>query len=1124
MQCPKCQFENPAKAKFCIECGNAMEFHCPNCDKITPANAKFCMECGHDLRDDQDSDAVDYAQPQSYTPKFLADKILTDRSAIKGERKLVTVLFADVANFTSISEKLDPETVHQLMDGCFKILMAQIHINEGTINQFTGDGVMALFGAPLAAEDHALRACRAAWSIQNAMITYGKQVQKANRVEFKLRIGLNSGAVVVGAIGDDLRMDYTAVGDTTNLAARMESLADPGAVLVSNNTFKLVREFFEFESLGETLIKGKEKPQTTFKLIKPGLLKTRIEASMAKGWTKFVGRQKEMEILQDAYTSVRGGSGRVIGIVGEAGVGKSRLLLELKESLPEKKALYLEGRCHHYGRSIAYLPFLRILKTFFDLQDSESDTDINQKMQQKLFLFKEQHPGSWAPIRDALSLKIDDESYLELEPQQKRERIFDALASLFLSASKSSPLVLVIEDFHWTDKTSEAFIEYLIGWLAAAKILLILLYRPEYAHSWVSKSYYTQLNLDQLPDPTRADLVNAIFEGAEVSAGVRDLILDKSGGNPLFIEEFIHNLMENGTIQPKDNRWVLNPGITEIQIPDTIEGIIAARIDRLENTQKQILQLASVIGRIFPFRVLQSITDLQSELKSVLLNLLDLEFIHEQSRFPELEYVFKHLLAQEVAYKSLLLKSREKLHEKIGQTIEALYADRLEEFYEVLAYHYLNTTTTDKAYCYAKLSGEKAMRNNSAWEAMDQYQRAISILDRMPENAEQKEKKLALLHLLILPIITLGFPDNSLSLLELGEKISKDLEDERSLFRFHTNIGFYFSSTGNYPEAETYIEQAFNAAEKLQDINLMAQVIPDLWMVYFAAGNFDRSVAITSNFIEILEKEKKQSEFFGGPTNVYSILFGFCGMSLAYKGEFKEAIRYCDKGMQAALELDDVRNLGVAEYFKGTVLIHRGEIQQAREILELSKDNLEKMAHTPLLGSCWSFWGRAYALAGDPKTGCSHVNKGLKLHMDAGYRYLSSLHYQNLGICLTKSRDYEAAERAFKKGLEICNKTFERTVKGGLLIWRGKVLEKTQSPVDESGLDSILDGIEISENLSQRPDVAVGYLFLAELYANRGQKENAMEYLKKSMTLLEAMEMEYWMGNALNLLEAVSKL
>jgi tetratricopeptide (TPR) repeat protein len=625
----------------------------------------------------------------------------------------------------------------------------------------------------------------------------------------------------------------------------------------------------------------------------------------------------------------------------------------------------------------------------------------------------------------------------------------------------------------------------------------------------MSKSYYTQLNLDQLPGPTRVELVNAIFEGTKVTADVRDLILNKSGGNPLFIEEFIYNLMENGIIERKDNHWVLHPGDADIEIPDTIEGIIAARIDRLETNQKQTLQLASVIGRIFPFRVLQSITDLKSELKSVLLNLLDLEFIHEQSLFPELEYVFKHLLAQEVAYNSLLTKSREGLHAKIGQTIEELYADRLEEFYEVLAHHYLNTPNADKAYHYAKLSGEKAMRNNSAWEAIDYYTRAISILERVPENAEQKEKKLTCLQLLILPIIALGFPDNSLALLEMGEKIAKDLGDERSLFRFHTNIGFYFSSSGNYPKAKTYIEQALHAAEKLQDVNLMAQVIPDLWMVYFASGDYDRSVSITSNLIEILEKEKKQSEFFGGPTNVYSILFGFCGLCLAYKGAFKEAIAYCNRGLEAAADLDDLGNLGIAEYFKGAVLLLKGEIQPAKEILERSKDHMEKMTHAPMVGRCWTFLGRACALAGDPITGYSHAEKGLKFHTDAGYSYMMSLHYQNLGICSWESGDYDAAERFLKKGLEISRQRTERPTEVGFLIWLGRVLGKKLAPEDESAVDSLIQGIETSKKRSQHEeakkevlDVLIDALMSVALSEmKKGNYESALDLLKDILNL-----------------------
>ena len=359
---------------------------CPNCSVKIPFGRKFCGECGFKLTEPSQAPAVDYSEPQSYTPKFLADKILTTRSSIEGERKLVTVLFADVANYTSMSEKLDPEEVHQIMDGCFKILMDEIHRYEGTINQFTGDGVMALFGAPVAHEDHAQRACHAALSIQRAIAEYGKDLKNNRGVEFKMRIGLNSGPVIVGSIGDDLRMDYTAVGDTTNLAARMESMAKPGTILGTGNTHKLTRDFFEFEPLGKVQVKGKEEPVETYELKKTTEVETRIEAAAAKGLTKFVGRKNSMAALMEAYDKAKSGSGQVVGVVGEAGVGKSRLLIELRNMLSKEEYTYLEGRCLHYGGSMAYLPIHNILKSYFDIKEEDREPLSRKRWRKRFFI------------------------------------------------------------------------------------------------------------------------------------------------------------------------------------------------------------------------------------------------------------------------------------------------------------------------------------------------------------------------------------------------------------------------------------------------------------------------------------------------------------------------------------------------------------------------------------------------------------------------------------------------------------------------------------------------------------------------------------------------------------------
>ena len=660
MKCPACRFENPEGSTFCGECGASLqaEVICPSCGAKPPPGFKFCNKCGHDLREPLEAPPIDYSQPQSYTPKSLAEKILTTRGSIEGERKLVTVLFADVANYTSLSEKLDLEEVHRIMDGCFRNLVEEIHRHEGTIDKFTGDGVMALFGAPLAHEDHAQRACYAALAIQRAMGEYGEKIKKDYGVVFQMRVGLNSGPVIVGTIGDDLRMDYTAIGDTTNLASRMETMAAPGTIRVSENTHRLAQDYFQFESLGALPVKGKEEPQQAYELLRPSEVETRIEASVAKGLTRFVGRKKQMEALLEAYEQTRSGSGQVVGVVGEAGVGKSRLLFELRTRLRREDYTNLEGRCRHFGGAMPYLPILDTVKTYFDIKEEDREYLIKNKIRDTLTQLDDKLVGAVPSFQELLSVQVEDEKYLQLDPEQRKQKTFEAIRDLLIRESQKRPLLLAVEDLHWIDKTSREFLDYLIGWLVNTRILLVLLYRPEYIHTWGSKSYYAQVGLGQLSAQTSAELVQAILEEGEVVPELRELILSRAGGNPLFVEELTQSLLENGSIHRKDDQYVLARKASEIEVPDTIQGIIAARMDRLQESLKRIMQVASVIGREFAYRLLATIIGMKEDLKASLLNLQGLEYIYEKQLFPELEYMFKHALTQEVAYNSLLLRQQ----------------------------------------------------------------------------------------------------------------------------------------------------------------------------------------------------------------------------------------------------------------------------------------------------------------------------------------------------------------------------------------------------------------------------------------------------------------------------------
>lgn len=1123
MKCPKCQTENEEPRKFCRKCGAKLSVSCPGCGFENLYSDAFCGGCGHDLQKPTDTPPIDLNQPQSYTPKHLADKILTTRTSIEGERKVVTVLFADVANSTAIFEKLDPEEVHQIMDGCFKILMDEIHRFEGTINQFTGDGVMALFGAPIAHEDHAQRACHAALAIETAVKPYAEKLKTDLGIEFSIRIGVNSGPVVVGSIGDDLRMDYTAQGDTSNLASRMESLAEPGTVLISENTYRLVRDFFELESKGQLQVKGKEAPVEAYQLVRTGEVDTRIGASAAKGLTRFVGRNRELEAVKEAFTKAQSGQGQVVGIVGEAGVGKSRLLLELRSVLPKGEYTYLEGHCLHFGGSMPYLPILDVFRSYIGIKEGEQESVIKEKMNEMIFGLDENLKSAIPPFEELLSLKVEDKEYAKLEPKQKREKTFEAFRDLIVRGSQERPLILAIEDLHWIDKTSEEFLDYMIGWLPNTHILLILLYRPEYTHAWGSKSYYSKIGMDQLSSDTSAELVQAILDGGDVMPELRDLILGRASGNPFFMEELTQSLLENGSILKKEDQYVLSTKQSNIQVPDTIQGIIAARMDRLEEGLKGIMQVASVIGREFAFRILHAITDMKEDLKSNLLNLQGLEFIYEKSLFPELEYIFRHALSQEVAYNSLLLKRRKEIHEKIGNAIEELYPDKLEEFYEMLAYHYSKSDCDEKALKYFKLSGEKAVRNYSHLEAFNFLEKALNRINKLPETDENKSEKLEIIFLIVSPFGYLGYPEEvpCLEILQEGVRLSEELKQDKYLGRFFSSIANYHSHRGNPKLAIKYSEDAFEAARKNQDIELMVPLAWSLCVAYFPAGIYRKIIDLVPDVIDLLEKTGRESDHFSMGMPLYTVLSSFCGASMGYCGDFDEGKLLLENALRNASESNNSLALGMVELLYGVFFSIKGDWEASLGHFQNSIKYLDEAQWTWVSALARAFLGYACSMLGDPETGRRHAEKGIEAQRNSGVEMhlAASLYFS--GMIHIELHDLKNARSVTEEALRLSEKNSEKGVEGLSRIWLGRILGKENPMQIERPEEFILKGIEIQKGLGAKASYSPGYLFLGELYLNAGKKEKALENLKKAEGMFREMGMDYWLGKTQELLAAL---
>jgi len=924
MKCQKCQTDNREGAKFCGKCRTKLSLICPQCDSENPPDNAFCDQCGFDLTEPKEAPPIDYKQPQSYTPKHLADKILTNRSSIEGERKLVTVLFADVANYTSMAEKLDPEIVHQIMDGCFNILMNETHKYEGTINQFTGDGIMALFGAPISHEDHAQKACHAALSIQNSIAEYGKKITNDLGINFKMRIGINSGPVVVGAIGDDLRMDYTAIGDTTNLASRLENMTKPGTVLVSGNTYKLARDFFEFQSRDQLKIKGKETPQQAYQLIKPSSIETRLQASSIKGLTKFVGRKKSMAALKEALKKVTTGAGQVVGVVGEAGVGKSRLLLEFRNLLTQRFYTYLEGRCLHFGGSMGYLPFMDILRSYFEIEEGDREPLIKKKMAEKMAKLDKNLESDLPPFMDLISIKVEDEEFIKLGPQQKKERTFESVRNLLIRVSQEKPLILAVEDLHWIDKTSEEFLNYLIGSLSSTNILLILLYRPEYIHQWGSKSYYLKIGLNQLTIQSSADLVQAILEGGEVNPELRELVLSRTSGNPLYIEELTHSLLENGSIQKKDYQFVLSGKDSEILVPDTIQGIIASRMDRLEDNLKRTMQVASVIGRDFAFRILQTITGLRKDLKAHILNLQGLEFIYEKNLFPELEYIFKHALTQEVAYNSLLHKRRKEIHEKIGNAIEQIYPERLEEFYEMLAYHFDQGQVWHRAVEYQVKAGTKARHGYLLQTALDNFNRAKEIIEKHEPDVPWRVRY-DLFFEMSGALLDLGQPHYA-----LGEaQIAVNIAHREGATDLKVQAMFSKATAALYGNDSGQMKTTLEEMEPLVVDNIESL----LGVVTLQTAAF---LILLGDLPSALAKEKEMNDLFQRAPNspFYATAALFIGLFLRWRGDFKKCSETLEPLLPKLRASAPPVSYLESTFFCGLALGEEGLYQKAIRILQ----------------------------------------------------------------------------------------------------------------------------------------------------------------------------------------------
>ncbi|NIM94557.1 MAG: AAA family ATPase [Anaerolineales bacterium] len=756
--CSRCSYENPQEAVFCQNCGQPLTRACPNCGTSNAPAAKFCMQCGTELDAISDPEHESKLRSlQKAAPRGLKEKMQAASAEIEGERKPVTILFTDIVGSTTIAEKLDPEVWKEIVEGAHRRVGEAIYRYEGTVAQLLGDGVLAFFGAPITHEDDPIRAVRAAMDIQKSAKAYAQELG-AVVDNFQMRIGINTGSVVIGEVGTDMHVEYLAIGDAVNVAARLQSTAEPGEVVLSEACARMVNVEFELKDLGEITVKGKSEPIRAFELI--GMKAEPETGRGIEGYpTTYVGRAQEVEELQSALFALCGGHGQIVTVMGDAGIGKTRTVEEVKAITCEEQGdrettlispssiRWLEGRSLSYGGSLSHWTITQLLLDDLGLSDGAPRVEIKVALRRRvLALFGEDKADEVLPyLAHLLGLKGEgeaEERILSLDGETLKDRTLKSVSDYLGHVAGEGPTVLVFEDMHWADPSSLEALEGLLTLTDRVPMMILILMRIERDHgSWGVKikaetdfpHRYHEIHLRRLSEGDSSNLLEQLLGDAHLSEAIWHTIMDRSEGNPFYLEEVVRHLMEQDLIIQDEGGWRAVEELEEVGIPDTLHGVLLARIDRLEEEVRRTLQMASVIGKSFMYRILEAIAEAEVQLDAHLSQLQRLDLVRERARIPELEYIFKHTLTQEAAYNSLLQERRKVFHLKVGDALEELFPDRVEEFSGIMAYHFEAAESNEKAVDYLQRAGDQARQAYAHQEAVDYYERALVILKEQEE-------------------------------------------------------------------------------------------------------------------------------------------------------------------------------------------------------------------------------------------------------------------------------------------------------------------------------------------------------------------------------------------------------
>jgi class 3 adenylate cyclase/tetratricopeptide (TPR) repeat protein len=1117
MGCPSCGAENPAGARFCNSCGAPQAAVCLGCGNSNPPASRFCNACGSALGAAASPARSDAAPPsQAHTPRPLTEGIQSARAGLEGERKQITVLFADIVGSTALIEGRDPEEAQRLLDGAIKVMMAAVHRYEGTVSRLMGDGLMALFGAPVAHEDHAVRACYAALAMQDGMTRYAEQARERDGVEVGLRVGLNSGEVVVRVIADDLHLDYTALGQAVHLAARMEQIAAPGSIRLAAETLHLAEGFVEARPLGPMVIKGLSEPVEVAELVGVGAVRTRFQASASRGLTPFTGRQTETAVVREALERAGAGHGQVIALVGEPGVGKSRLVYEVTQAAAAEQWTILQCGAASHATSVPYLPVIDLLKQFCGIEPHDNTDAITSKVGHRLLALDPALQPIITAVLSLLDVPIEDAAWQALDPPGRRRRTLDAVQRLLLRQSQHRPLLLVVEDLHWIDAETQAVLDGMVEALPAARTLLLVNYRPEYTHGWGSKSYYTQLRIDPLGQESAEALLDAFLGDDPSVRPLKPVLIERTEGNPFFLEEGVRSLVETGALVGERGAYRLEEPITAVRVPATVQAVLAARIDRLPPDDKRLLQTASVLGKDVPFALLRAIADLaESDLQRGLSRLQGAEFLYQASLFPEVEYTFKHALTHEVAYGSLLQDRRRSLHARIVGAMEAAAPDdgrgpdQLAEQTDRLGHHALRGELWEQAVTYLRRAGLRDGARSANRQAAIAFEQALDALSHLPDRRETQQLAIDIrldLRNVLLPLDEIGAMFDHLL---KAERLAISLEDRYRLGWVSAKLTACYFNDSRPAEAEVAGLRAMAIADERADLPLQVNAHFFLGLAYVYACRWRESIALLNWNVGRLTGALA-FERFGepGPPAVFSR--SYLLRALAEVGQFEEALSQGQEAVRLSESTDFPMCLASTLEGLGFVHLWRGNLPQAIALLERSLRLCEEWQFHLVLNAVQAYLGYAYALVGRDAEAMPLLEASA--NVDRGLHPALRITLQGEAHLLAGRLDL--AQQCVDRALALAATGEEHGGRAWTLRLAAEVARARGPDHADLAAAQFQAAQALADERRMRPLQAHCHLGLGKLYCRAARADEARAELATAVEMLREMGMTFWLPEA----------